>query len=139
MPDDLTSLPGSSNSVHDGYPPRRENEEPAAVVRRGWRYHHCGIPTSEVREGERYLPQFGMYVSGFPDSEFGIEWMRFEEGSPIHDIIQRLPHLAFVVDDLDAALEGRDVLTWPNAPSCSVRVAMILENGAPVELMEFQE
>ncbi len=118
---------------------RQEHEEPAAVARRGWRYHHCGIPTDDVREGERYLPQFGMYVSGFAESEFGIEWMRFESGSPIHELIRRVPHLAFVVDDLDAALEGREVLTWPNAPSDGVRVAMIIENGAPVELMEFPD
>lgn len=119
------------------FAPRAEHEPPAAVARHGWRYHHCGIPTDEKRPGERYLPQFGMHVSGFPESEFGIEWMRFEEGSPVHPLIQRVPHLAFVVDDLDAALEGRAVLTWPNAPSGGVRVAMIVENGAPVELMEF--
>jgi hypothetical protein len=80
-----------------------------------------------------------MYVSGYEDSPYGIEWMRFEEGSPVHELIRRVPHLAFVVDDLDAALEGREVLTPPNEPSGGVRVAMIVENGAPVELMEFPE
>jgi len=124
--------------MHERFPLREEHEEPSAVARRGWRFHHCGIPSDEVREGERYLPRFGMYVSGFAESEFGIEWMRFEEGSPLHELIRRIPHLAFVVDDLDAALEGRAVLTWPNAPSDGVRVAMIIENGAPVELMEFR-
>ncbi|MCB2206414.1 VOC family protein [bacterium] len=118
---------------------RREHEFPSAIAQRGWRYHHCGIPTDEVRAGERYLPQFGMYVSGFAESEFGVEWMRFEEGSPIAELIQRVPHLAFVVDDLDAALEGREVLTWPNAPSDGIRVAMIIENGAPIELMSIND
>lgn len=119
--------------------PRRDHEPPAAIARRGWRFHHLGIPTDEVRPDERHLPELGMYVSGFPESEFGIEWMRFEEGSPVHELIRRIPHLAFEVDDLDAALEGREILSPPTEPSGGVRVAMILENGAPVELMEFED
>ncbi len=116
---------------------RHERDLPAATERYGWRFHHLGIPTTEVREGERHLPELGMYVSGFPESVFGIEWMRFEEGSPIHELIQRVPHLAFVVDDLDEALKGKELLGTPTEPMGGVRVAMILENGAPVELMEF--
>ena len=50
-----------------------------------------------------------------------------------------MPHLAFEVDDLDAALEGKEILTPPNSPSEGLRVAMILHNGAPVELMQFSK
>lgn len=116
---------------------RHERDLPAATERLGWRYHHLGIPTTEKREGERHLPELGMYVSGFPESDYGIEWMRFEDGSPIHELIQHVPHLAFVVDDLDEALKGKQLLGMPTEPMGGVRVAMILENGAPVELMEF--
>jgi hypothetical protein len=79
-----------------------------------------------------------MYVSGFETSRCGIEWMRFEPGSPVHPLIQSVPHIAFEVDDLSAALEGRQILTAPNSPSEGVRVAMILDCGAPVELIEFR-
>jgi hypothetical protein len=41
------------------------------------------------------------------------------------------------VDDLAAALEGKEILTPPNSPSEGVMVAMILDNGAPVELITF--
>ena len=80
-----------------------------------------------------------MHVSGFWTSPYGLEWMRFEPGSPIAEIIQKVPHLAFEVDDLDAALEGKEILTPPNSPSEGLRVAMILHNGAPVELMQFSK
>jgi hypothetical protein len=99
-------------------------------------YHHIGIPTHTPREGETYLAQFGVYVSGYETSEFGIEWMRFEPGSPLPMLVQTVPHVAFRVDDLEAALEGREVLIAPNSPSPGVRVAFIVENGAPVELLE---
>ena len=120
---------------------RPENELPLATEEWGWKFHHLGIPTKKVMPNEVYLPQFKFYVSGFETSPFGIEWMRFEEDSPIDKLIQTIPHLAFEVDDLDFELENRDlkILTEPNTPSDGVRVAMIEHNGAPIELIEFQK
>jgi hypothetical protein len=95
------------------------------------------VPTNVAREGEYYLEGFKMHVTGFESSPYGVEWMRFEEGSPIPEIIRTVPHLAFEVDDLDVALRGKEVLTPPNSPSDGVVVAMILHNGAPIELLQF--
>jgi hypothetical protein len=117
---------------------RKDHEPPAATARWGWRYHHLGIPTDVPRPGERYLEQYKMHVCGFESSYYGIEWMRFEPGSPISALIQSVPHIAFEVDDLEAALEGKEILSPPDSPSEGVRVAMIIENGAPVELIEFR-
>ncbi|MBI3765281.1 MAG: hypothetical protein HY277_02110 [Ignavibacteriales bacterium] len=44
------------------------------------RYHHIGIPTIILREGERYLEDLKMFVSGYETNPYGIEWMRFELG-----------------------------------------------------------
>lgn len=77
-----------------------------------------------------------MYVSGYGTSEFGIEWMRFEVDSPVPELVRTVPHVAFEVSDLDATLEGREVLIPPNRPSEGVRVAFVVENGAPVEFIE---
>jgi hypothetical protein len=52
--------------------------------------------------------------------------------------IKTLPHVAFEVDDLDAALEGQEVIFPAGSPSAGVRAAMILVNGAPVELISFR-
>jgi hypothetical protein len=117
---------------------RRDDEAPAAVGEWGWRYHHIGIPTEKPRSGERYLAECKMYVSGFDSSPYGVEWMRFEPDSPIHELIRTVPHIAFEVDDLEAALEGKELIGEPTSPSEGVRVAMILHNGMPVELIEFE-
>jgi hypothetical protein len=100
------------------------------------KYDHVGIPTTVRRENETYLDQFKVYVSGYDTSEFGVEWMRFEPDSPIPDLVKAVPHVAFEVDDLDAALEGRTVLIEPNSPSDGVIVAFIVENGAPIEFIQ---
>ena len=119
---------------------RNENELPESTEKWGWKYHHLGIPTQTVMPGEIYLAQFRFFVSGFSTSPFGIEWMRFESDSPVDILIQKVPHLAFEVEDLDWELENRDlrILTRPNYPAEGIRVAMIEHNGAPVELIEFE-
>lgn len=119
---------------------RKDYEFPESIVEWGWRYHHLGIPTNKIMPGERYIPQFKFYVSGFETSPFGVEWMRFEKDSPIHPLIQSVPHLAFEVDDLDYELFNRNfkLLSEPNSPSDGVRVAMVEHNGAPVELIQFE-
>ena len=116
---------------------REDHEPPLATSRWGWRYHHTGIPTREKRDGETYLPEFKMYVSGFPDSPYGVEWMRFEPGSPISALVQTIAHVAFEVDDIDRELEGKTVIFPPGSPSAGVRAAMIIDNGCPIELIEF--
>ncbi len=100
------------------------------------RYHHVGIPTTEAREGERYLPEFGMWVSGYETSPYGVEWMRFEPESPLPELVRTVPHVAFEVDDLDEAVRGKDILIAPNSPSDGVRVAFIVADGAPIELLQ---
>jgi hypothetical protein len=118
---------------------RSDNEQPQSIEKWGWKYHHLGIPTDKIMPGEKYLPQVKLFVSGFSESPFGIEWMRFEKNSPIDRLIQTVPHLAFEVADLDYELSIHElkVITEPNSPSDGVRVAMIEHNGAPVELIEF--
>lgn len=102
------------------------------------KYHHLGIPTAIPHDGERYLEKFGMHVSGYEESPYNIEWMRFEPDSPIHPLIQKIPHIAFEVDDLEKAIEGKEVIVEPNSPSEGVIVAFIVENGAPVEFLQIE-
>src|SRR4029077_19370940 len=89
---------------------RRRHEDPSAIARLGWRFHHLGIPHGSPRRGERHLEQLGIHVCGFETSPYGIEWMRFDPQCPVPEVVKTLPHLAFVVDDLDTALEGREIL-----------------------------
>ena len=119
---------------------RHENEPPLAIKEWGWKYHHLGIPTQIKMPEEKYLPQFKFYISGFGESPFGVEWMRFEEDSPISKLIQTVPHLAFEVKDLDFELKNRGlkVITESNQPVEGIRVAMIEHNGAPIELIAFK-
>jgi hypothetical protein len=116
-----------------------EKDLPKATSKYGWHFHHLGIPTSKPRPYEKYLEKYKMYVSGFETSDFGIEWMRFEDDSPISELIQSIPHIAFEVGDLDQAVEGKEMIGEITNPSPGIRIAMIIENDAPIELLEFDQ
>jgi hypothetical protein len=118
---------------------RREHEPPAVIAKYGWQFHRMGIPTDTPRTGEQYLEDWKMYVSGFQTSPYGIEWMRFEKDSPISELVKTVPHLAFEVDDLEIALEGKELIGEISSSSEEIRVAMIIDDGAPVELLEFSK
>ena len=103
------------------------------------RYHHIGIPTSQPRPGERHIERLKIFIVGHEKSEYGVEWMRFEADAAVPDLVRRVPHVAFQVTDLSSELAGREILIPPNSPSDGVHVAFIVENGAPIELLEFTD
>lgn len=101
------------------------------------KYHHLGIPTTTPRDGEYYLEAADVHVYDYRHSPYGVEWVRFGPGNTSPDLVKTIPHVAFEVDDLEAALAGKDVLIPPSSPSEGVRVAFVADNGAPVELLEY--
>ena len=115
----------------------RQDYEPPPIFARGWRYHHLGIPTSVPHPQERYLKHLKIFVRGFDTSPFGVEWMRFDPDCEIHELIKQVPHVAFEVDDIEQAIGGFKVIYPISSPSEGVRSAMIVHDGAPIELIEF--
>ena len=100
------------------------------------KFHHLGIPTKNKLKDEEHLKDLKIYVSGFGRSPYGVEWNRFEEDAPYPDLVKTIPHVAFEVDDLKAALKGKNVIIEPNSPSPGVVVAFIEDNGAPIEFLQ---
>jgi len=78
-----------------------------------------------------------MYVSGYDTSPYKIEWMRFEPDCPLPELVKVGPHIAFEVDDLSKAIAGKEILIEPNSPSQGVIVAFIVDDGAPIEFLQF--
>jgi hypothetical protein len=116
-----------------GGAPDRGHEKMKKPVR--YEFHHTGIPTTEVRPGERFSAAAGMYTSDNA-GRFRIQWHRFTADSPLHPLIRTLPHVAFKVDDLHAAIEGETVILGPFEPIDGYFVAMIDDGGVPVELIQ---
>ncbi|MBS0603455.1 MAG: hypothetical protein JSS60_00290 [Verrucomicrobia bacterium] len=101
-------------------------------------YHHIGIPTTEKREGEVYVPHLKLFASGYDTSEYRIEYIRYAEGSEAlyHPLMMKIPHVAFQVDDLEKELKGKKLIWGPNESLPGFWVAFILENDFLVELIQ---
>jgi hypothetical protein len=101
------------------------------------RYHHVGIPTDRPLPVEDYSPKYKLYASGYFHSPYGVEWMKFDSDCPLPELVKTVPHVAFVVDDIQSAIAGKQILIEPNSPTEGVMVAFIVDNGAPIEFLQF--
>ena len=99
-------------------------------------FHHYGVPTHVKQDGETYIEGAKVFVTDAESHPYRVEFLRFEENSPMHEDIINKPHAAFMVDDLKIALEGKDVIVEPFNATESLRVAFINDNGAVIELMQ---
>ena len=102
-------------------------------------FHHFGIPTDIVQENETYLEEAKLYITDAGASANSIEWLRFERDSGMPDILKTLPHIAYKVDDLTKEMEGREILLEPFRPLDGLTAAFVIEEGAPIELMQFDD
>ena len=107
------------------------------MLKKSMKFNHFGIPTKERFEGEIDLPHLKMTVSDHENNDYGIQWQRYWEDAPYPELVKTVPHVAFVVEDLDAELIGKNVIIEPNSPSEGLKVAFIEVNGAPIELMQY--
>ena len=101
-------------------------------------FHHIGIPTTKVQPEEIHLTEAKLFITDANKSEHRIEWLRFEPDSQMHELLKRTPHVAFTVEKLETALQGKQVIIPPFEPMAGVRAAFIQEGDAPVEYLEFQ-
>ena len=103
------------------------------------KFSHIGIPTTADRNWDGYYEPGKINYTDFANDEFGVEWLAFDSDSPMPEMMQTVPHVAYEVDDIEAALEGREILVETFSPGDGVKVAFIIHNGSPVEFMEITE
>ena len=99
-------------------------------------FHHFGVPVDATQENETYIEGAKVYITDAEVHPFRVEYLRFEADSPMHPDVQTNSHAAFVVDSLDEAMKGQNVIIEPFDATESLRVAFINDNGAVIELME---
>lgn len=101
------------------------------------KFSHIGIPTQVERSGEVLNADIGLYVTDFTKNENHIEWLRFLDDSPMPDELKNTAHVAYEVDDLESELQGKKILIEPFNVNESLKIAFIMDDGAPIELMQF--
>ena len=84
-------------------------------------YMHIGIPITNRKPGMVYN-----------------EGAKFEEGTPFPEVLHRNPHVAYLVDDLEACIADADsVICGPmDANGMGDRLAFVWKDGAILELCQ---
>jgi hypothetical protein len=101
------------------------------------KYHHIGIPTQSPKEGEIYLKDYDVYFTDHKSNPYGIQWMRYGDKCNLPKLVKEVTHIAFEVEDIEEAIKEKDVIINPNNPGEGVVVAFVVDNGAPVEFLQF--
>ncbi len=83
-----------------------------------------------------YNDVLSVWLTDIGQSPNCIEWLKFEPGSCMPELVQTQTHLAYVVPDMNAELEGKKVIFPPLVCNEHLTIAFIEEEGIPVEIME---
>ena len=101
------------------------------------KFHHVGLVTETEKPGEAYYDSLNVWGTNPDDDPNSVEWVRFSPDSPLADTaVAKMPHVAWAVDDLDAAIEGKDLVVGPLAVGDNIRIAYFMMDGALVEYLE---
>ena len=102
-------------------------------------FDHVGIVTDERHDGEVFVPATRVWVTNPRLSAVNVEWLRFEPDSTVSGPLRTDPHVAYRVDDIEAAMGDHEVLLAPMVVGDDfVRVAFVLIEGAIVEFMHYR-
>ena len=101
--------------------------------------HHFGLPTEEKQPGETYVPETKVYVTDPLVHPQKIEFLRYGPDTPVTGPVRQMPHIAYACDDMEAEIEGCEILLGPFEAMPGLRVVFVLKEGAVVEFMEFAE
>lgn len=101
--------------------------------------NHYGIPTQEKQVRETYAEGMKVHLTDYSKSANKIEFLRFEEGSWLPEIIQNVAHIAYEVPCMEEALKGAEVIVEPMQGGENLTIAFIVEEGIPIELMCFDK
>ena len=99
-------------------------------------YMHIGIPITNRKPGMVYQEGAKFWVSQVDD--YKIEYLKFEEGTPFPEVLHRIPHVAYRVDDLQKYMDDADsVICGPmDANDKGDKLAFVWKDVAILELYQ---
>ena len=102
------------------------------------RFDHIGLVSDKRRVPESWVEATRVWVTSPRAHPFHVEWLRFEPDSPVTGLLRTEPHVAYRVSDVNAAVQGHEVLADPfDVGNGFATVAFVSVDGAVVEFMQY--
>ena len=101
-------------------------------------YMHIGIPVLNKKPGMVWNEWGRFWVNQSVDEyDYKIEYLKFEEGTRFPEILSKLFHVAYKVDDMDPYLkQAQQIVFGPEVLSDTARLAFVIMDDALIELYE---
>ena len=77
------------------------------------KFDHMGVITEMKQPKESWVEETRVWVTSPREHPYNIEFIRFEPDTPVTGPLRTDPHIAYRVDDVNAAIEGYEVLLGP--------------------------
>lgn len=102
-------------------------------------FHHVGLRAMDPLPNENFVEATRVWVTDPNHHPQRIEWLRYEPDSYLDERFKNTPHVAWVVDDIEPWMEGKEIAIAPflvgDPPF--VRVVFLWEEGMISEYMAF--
>ncbi len=98
---------------------------------------HYGVPVVNRRPNMRYVESLKIWVAD-PTDEFGIEYVKYEDGTPFPEIMHTNPHIGYKVDNFQPHLDQADsVIFPPTQVEPGLSIAFIMKGQVIIELFVY--
>ncbi len=101
-------------------------------------FEHIGLITDDRKPGETFVAATRVWRTDYLAHPFRVEWLRFEPDSPVTGPAREMPHVAYRVDDIEAAARGLTVLLEPFDVGPRIVGFYQTPDGAVVELVKYK-
>lgn len=99
-------------------------------------FNHVGIVTTEKAANAVYNEGLSVWLTDYNSSPNRIEFLTFEEGSCLPELVQKQGHIAYTVPSIENELKGKHVIFGPVVCDEHLTIAFIEEEGIAIEIME---
>ena len=100
-------------------------------------FNHVGIVTTEQVEGAMFNEGLKVWLTDYSKSPNRIEFLKFEEGSCLPELVQKQGHIAYTVPSLEEELKGKKVIFGPAVCDEHLTIAFSRRSIA-IEVMEIK-
>lgn len=108
-------------------------------------FDHIGIPIDKPpAEKESWVADSETWVTNPRTHPQRIEYLRFKNKPDVDRSspewkLWNMPHVAYRVEDLEAAIDGEEVVLGPFEPGDFAQVVFVHKNGVIVEYLEYRD
>ena len=102
-------------------------------------FDRIGVITDEKKEDEIWVEATRVWVTDYKKHPYKVEWLRYEQDSPVKGPVREMSHVAYRVENLKEASKGMKILLEPFDVGFALVGFYESKDGAVIEFLEYKE